>query len=42
MTGNDRYRDVAARLYATGSFWRSMVSMAAADKSANRRFDMDP
>jgi glutamate-1-semialdehyde 2,1-aminomutase len=30
VTGNDRYRDVAARLYATGSFWCSAVSMAAA------------
>ena len=30
VTGNDRYREVAGRLYATGSFWCSAVSMAAA------------
>ncbi len=29
VTGNERYRDVAARMYATGSFWCSAVSMAA-------------
>lgn len=30
VTGNDRYRDAASRLYVTGSFWCSAVSMAAA------------
>ncbi len=30
VTGNDRYRDAASRLYATGSFWCSAVAMAAA------------
>ena len=29
VTGNDRYRDAASRLYVTGSFWCSAVSMAA-------------
>ena len=30
VTGNDRYRDAASKLYVTGSFWCSAVSMAAA------------
>lgn len=30
MTGNDRYRDAAAEIFVTGSFWCSAVSMAAA------------
>ena len=30
VTGNDRFRDAAARLYVTGSFWCGAVSMAAA------------
>lgn len=30
VTGNDRYREAASKLYVTGSFWCSAVSMAAA------------
>jgi glutamate-1-semialdehyde 2,1-aminomutase len=30
VTGNDRMRDAASRLFVTGSFWCSAVSMAAA------------
>ena len=30
VTGNERYRDTASRLFVTGSFWSSAVSMAAA------------
>jgi glutamate-1-semialdehyde 2,1-aminomutase len=30
VTGNDRFRDAATRLYATGSFWTASVPMAAA------------
>ncbi len=30
VTGNDRFRDAAARIFVTGSFWCSAVSMAAA------------
>jgi glutamate-1-semialdehyde 2,1-aminomutase len=30
VTGNDRYRDAASKLFVTGSFWCSAVSMAAA------------
>lgn len=30
VTGNDRYRDAATRIFVTGSFWCSAVSMAAA------------
>jgi glutamate-1-semialdehyde 2,1-aminomutase len=30
VTGNERYRDSASRLFVTGSFWSSAVSMAAA------------
>jgi glutamate-1-semialdehyde 2,1-aminomutase len=29
VTGNERFREPASRLYATGSFWCSAVSMAA-------------
>jgi glutamate-1-semialdehyde 2,1-aminomutase len=30
VTGNDRFRDAASRLYVTGSFWTGSVPMAAA------------
>lgn len=30
VTGNDRYRDAASKLFVTGSFWAGAVSMAAA------------
>jgi glutamate-1-semialdehyde 2,1-aminomutase len=30
VTGNDRFREAASRLFVTGSFWCSAVSMAAA------------
>jgi glutamate-1-semialdehyde 2,1-aminomutase len=30
VTGNDRYRDTASKIFVTGSFWCSAVSMAAA------------
>ena len=30
VTGNDRYREAASKLFVTGSFWCSAVSMAAA------------
>jgi len=30
VTGNDRYRDAASKIFVTGSFWCSAVSMAAA------------
>jgi glutamate-1-semialdehyde 2,1-aminomutase len=30
VTGNERYRDAASKLFVTGSFWCSAVSMAAA------------
>lgn len=30
VTGNDRFRDAASRIYVTGSFWTSAVAMAAA------------
>lgn len=30
ITGNDRFRDAASRIYVTGSFWYSAVAMAAA------------
>ena len=30
VTGNERFRDAASRMYVTGSFWCSAVSMAAA------------
>lgn len=30
VTGNDRFRDAASRIYVTGSFWYSAVAMAAA------------
>jgi glutamate-1-semialdehyde 2,1-aminomutase len=30
VTGNDRFRDAASRIFVTGSFWCSAVSMAAA------------
>ncbi len=30
VTGNDKYRDAASKLFVTGSFWCSAVSMAAA------------
>lgn len=30
VTGNDRFRDAAARVYVTGSFWCGAVPMAAA------------
>lgn len=30
VTGNDRFRDAASRMFVTGSFWCSAVSMAAA------------
>ena len=30
VTGNDRYREAASKLYVTGSFWCSAVPMAAA------------
>jgi glutamate-1-semialdehyde 2,1-aminomutase len=41
VTGNDRFRDAATRLYSTGSFWCSAVSMAAgvATLTALRRDD---
>jgi glutamate-1-semialdehyde 2,1-aminomutase len=29
MTGNDRFRDAATKVYSTGSFWTAAVSMAA-------------
>src|SRR3546814_4271428 len=29
VTGNDRFRDAAGRIFVTGSFWYSAVSMAA-------------
>ncbi|MFZ5732897.1 MAG: aminotransferase class III-fold pyridoxal phosphate-dependent enzyme [Pseudomonadota bacterium] len=30
VTGNERFRDAASRIYVTGSFWYSAVAMAAA------------
>jgi len=30
VTGNERFRDAASKLFVTGSFWASAVSMAAA------------
>jgi glutamate-1-semialdehyde 2,1-aminomutase len=30
VTGNDRYRDAATRIFTTGSFWMGAASMAAA------------
>ena len=30
VTGNDRFREGAARIFTTGSFWTASVSMAAA------------
>lgn len=30
LTGNDRFRDAASRIYVTGSFWMGAVPMAAA------------
>jgi glutamate-1-semialdehyde 2,1-aminomutase len=41
VTGNDRYRDMASRLYATGSFWCSAVSMAAAVATLNHLQTID-
>jgi glutamate-1-semialdehyde 2,1-aminomutase len=41
VTGNDRFREAATRIYTTGSFWCGAVSMAAAVATLNelRRLD---
>jgi len=41
VTGNDRFRDAASRIFVTGSFWCSAVSMAAAVATLDEleRFD---
>jgi len=36
VTGNNRYRDAASRLFVTGSFWSSAVSMAGGVGHARR------
>ncbi|WP_378942339.1 aminotransferase class III-fold pyridoxal phosphate-dependent enzyme [Mesorhizobium sp. ANAO-SY3R2] len=41
VTGNDRFRDAATRIYTTGSFWTASVSMAAAIATIKKLRDTD-
>lgn len=41
VTGNDRFRDAASKVYVTGSFWTAGVAMAAAIVTIGRMRDID-
>lgn len=41
VTGNDRFRDAASKVYVTGSFWCSAVPMAAACATLDRLEETD-
>lgn len=41
VTGNDRFRDAAAKVFTTGSFWYGAVSMAAAVATIKELRDTD-
>lgn len=41
VTGNDRFRQAATRIFTTGSFWTAAVSMAASIATINKLRDTD-
>ena len=41
VTGNDKFREAAGRIFVTGSFWCGAVSMAAALASIRKMKDID-
>ena len=41
MTGNDRFRDGAQKIFVTGSFWFSAVAMAASIATIDALGDED-
>jgi len=41
MTGNDRFREAATKIYTTGSFWTAGVAMAASIATITKLRDLD-